>query len=269
MLISVIIPSYRPKDYLFHCIDSLEQQSLSRSAYEIILVLNGCNEPYKQQIQEHLQAHSYENVCLLQTDVAGVSKARNIGLDEANGDYVTFVDDDDWMSSNYLEALLDISDHDTIACSNMSLVDEQTGKSLPYFLSSAYKRCQQLKKLTLFNSRSFLSTACGKLIPRTMIGEWRFDEQFTLGEDSLFMFGISNRIKDIQLAGADVVYYVRNRNNSASRSKYSYGYRVKIALQLTASYILLFLKNPLSYNIPLLGSRIFATLWKLRKKNYE
>lgn len=269
MQISVIIPTYRPQDYLFHCIDAMEQQTLERSAYEIVIVLNGCCEPYKQQIENYLQAHRYENIILVQINEGGVSRARNLGLTKAKGNFIAFVDDDDWVSPNYLEALLHRSAHDTIANSNVIQIHDSTQQPLPHFLTEAYKNCRQQSCLTLFNTRSFLSVVWGKLIPRTLIGKHTFDQQFTLGEDSLFMFSISNKIKHMRLSDTDVIYYVRHRSDSASHRHHTYSYRVKTALGLSVTYILLFMKHPFSYNIPLFASRVFATLWKLRKKHYE
>lgn len=269
MQISVIIPTYRPQYYLYQCINSLERQTLSRSEYEVIVVLNGCNEPYRQQIENYLQAHSYGNVVLLQTDEGGVSRARNIGLEEAQGEYVAFVDDDDWVSANYLESLLGCSAPDAIANSNVIQIDEDTQQALPHFLTTAYTICQRLKRLTLFNTRSFLSSVCGKLIPRALIGQSRFETRFALGEDSLFMFEISRGIKRMRLTDAAAVYYVRRRSSSVSHRHYAYGYRVRTALRLTSSYFCLFLRHPFSYSSLLFASRVFATLWKLRKKHYE
>ena len=49
--LSVIIPTYRPKDYIWECLGSIARQTLSPDMFEVIIVLNGCNEPYRSQIQ--------------------------------------------------------------------------------------------------------------------------------------------------------------------------------------------------------------------------
>ena len=84
--ITVIIPTYKPQDYLKECIRSIAQQTLDKSRFELIIVLNGCNEPYRQNIQSWLQPYPQMQVRLIQTDTPGVSNARNIGLDHAHGE---------------------------------------------------------------------------------------------------------------------------------------------------------------------------------------
>ena len=91
MKISVIIPSYKPKGYLWECLESLYNQTFPSNDFEILLVLNGCCEPYKSQIEEFLKGKDMCNVCLIQTNQLGVSNARNIGLDRAKGDCISLL----------------------------------------------------------------------------------------------------------------------------------------------------------------------------------
>ena len=92
MRISVIIPSYRPEEYLYECLEAIINQTLNQNEFETLVVLNGCKEPYFEQIQKYINVHS-SNIRLIQTDVPGVSNARNIGIEAAKGEYLTFVDD--------------------------------------------------------------------------------------------------------------------------------------------------------------------------------
>lgn len=87
MKISVIVPTYKPQTYLWECLDSIYNQTFSKSEYELVLVLNGCNEPYNAQIKDWLAKHSDLQVQYIQTDEAGVSNARNMALDVARGVY--------------------------------------------------------------------------------------------------------------------------------------------------------------------------------------
>ena len=101
--ISVIIPTYKPQTYLWECLDSLRNQTLSHNDFEIIIVLNGCTEPWKSQISRYIATKMQSmNVKFIHTEQAGVSNARNIALDLVKGEYVTFIDDDDLVSPSYL-----------------------------------------------------------------------------------------------------------------------------------------------------------------------
>ena len=124
--ISVIIPTYKPQDYLWQCLESLERQTVSKTLYEVVIILNGCKEPYYSNISNHLKDYTMD-VRLLQTDEAGVSYARNIGIENAQGKYVTFVDDDDWVSLDYLSELYRCAptNHGIVAA-NVKAIDDAT-----------------------------------------------------------------------------------------------------------------------------------------------
>lgn len=269
MKISVIIPTYKPGRYIEKCLDTLESSTLPEDEFEVVIVLNGCRAPYLQYLQNMVEGKGYGNVRIVQTDAPGVSNARNIGLGMARGRYVLFIDDDDWVSEGYLSDLLAIAAPDAIANSNFILIGDSDGRELPYFLTAAFRRCKPLRHLSLLVARSFLSTSCGKLIPMELIGDSRFDTSHRLGEDALFMFSVSDRIKHIRLSESTTVYYVRARQNSASRSHHTYKERVGVALRLTRSYVAQYLHHPFSYDFLFFASRVYATVIKLTKKVYE
>ena len=119
MEISVIIPTYKPQDYLWECLDSLDAQTFPKEKFEVILVLNGCDEPYKSQIERYIEEHKKAlNIKLIHTLQGGVSNARNIALDHAEGKYICFIDDDDYVSPSYLQELYSKASDDTIVISN-------------------------------------------------------------------------------------------------------------------------------------------------------
>ena len=114
MKISVIVPTYKPKSYIWECLDSIYNQTLPKNDYELILVLNGCNEPYSTQIRAWLSKHESLGVQFIQTDESGDSNARNLALDHVKGEYVTFIDDDDFISC--VIHTLSIAEHWTNNC---------------------------------------------------------------------------------------------------------------------------------------------------------
>lgn len=220
--ISVIIPSYKPGDYLWQCLDSLRDQTLDHERYELIIILNGCNEPYHGQIISFLRAWPKAlKVTVIQTDKGGVSNARNMGIDKACGRYVSFVDDDDWVSPSYLEGLLSVIHGDeAMAIANVLNLDERTGRMRGDWLSACYeKNAKMPDKASLMSCRSFLSAACCKLTARKAIGNYRFDTRYKQGEDSLFNAVMSHRLKQFGVAPQESIYYRRLRQTSAARSR--------------------------------------------------
>ncbi len=72
MLISVIIPTYKPEDYLFDCLFSIKNQTISHESFEIIIVLNGCKYPYQEQIEIFMEKHFEDDIKIkmIQTDIS-------------------------------------------------------------------------------------------------------------------------------------------------------------------------------------------------------
>lgn len=262
MKISVIVPTYKPQGYLWECLNSIYNQTFSKSDYELVLVLNGCNEPFNAQIEDWLGKHSDLQVQFFQTDEGGVSNARNIALDNAKGEYITFIDDDDLVSPMYLQELFENATPDTISlCYPYAFNDGKIEVQLPYGITDAYNYCIGHKCDKLASRvRKFFSGPCMKLIPISFIQDRRFDVRFKNGEDSLFMFLISDKIKKFAFTSKDAVYYRRYRDNSAyTRSKTK---REIIAnkTSLIKAYISIYLRRPQKYSLLFFIARLLGTL---------
>ena len=217
MKISVIIPTYKPQDYIWECLDSLERQTLSKEEWEVILILNGCREPWLSDIEQYLNQHNITNIHLIQTDTAGVSNARNIGLDAAQGEYITFIDDDDYISPTYLEELLRHSTPNTVALSN-SIAFDENGIIDTFSQAKEYSRCAKYGIQQFYRPKKFFAGPCMKLIHKDIIANRYFDVSLANGEDSLYMFLISDKMKYADFTNKDAIYYRRVRNSSASNS---------------------------------------------------
>lgn len=256
MSISVIIPTYKPQNYLWQCLDSLETQTLDKRLWEVIIVLNGCNEPWEGEIKQYINSHHLMNARILQTDEAGVSNARNLGIDNAKGKYIAFIDDDDYVSPSYLEALLQIADIDTIAASNtIGFSDKQA--HVPYYLEKEYNSKAKAGKQPFYKAKKYFGGPCMKLIHRDMIGEQRFDTRFRNGEDSLFMFAISPKIRYISFTDTNTIYYRRFRIGSASKT-YTRKQAFHNGWKLICQYTQLFHKG--KYNRYFYRTRILGVL---------
>lgn len=262
MRISIIVPTYKPQAYLWECLDSIYKQTFPKTDYELVLVLNGCNEPYNTQINEWFSNHSDLQVQYFQTDEGGVSNARNIALDNVNGEYVTFIDDDDLISPMYLEELYEKVNPNTVSvCYPYAFNDGKIEKQLPYGITDAYNYCIEHKcnKLTSM-VRKYFSGPCMKLIPMSFIQDRRYDVRFKNGEDSLFMFLISDKIKKFAFTSKNAIYYRRYRDNSAyTRSKTK---REIIAnkTSLIKAYISIYLRKPQKYSLLFFITRLLGAL---------
>lgn len=102
--LSIIVPIYGVEQYLRKCVDSLLEQDIPSSEYEIILVDDGSPDACPVICDEYAAAH--ENTHVVHRENGGLSAARNSGIEVAQGKYVMFVDSDDYIEENVLKGLL-------------------------------------------------------------------------------------------------------------------------------------------------------------------
>jgi glycosyltransferase involved in cell wall biosynthesis len=257
-MITVIIPTYKPEEYIGECLLSVKNQDIGEQNYNVIIVLNGEKEPYYSKISNYIK--DFHNFQLYYISERGVSNARNYALDMIKVDtgYVVFVDDDDKISSNYLSGLIKNIDESSIVVSNECVLHNDLSKVKGYISANFEKLAN--KRKTLVSCRSFLSTACFKMIPVNIVGKRRFDIHFTNGEDALFMALISDKIKSIEFAEKDVVYYRRIRENSASCKRISFFRKLKTAVNLLNAFGKIYLSHPLKYNMCFFATRFMAVI---------
>ena len=268
MIVSVIIPSYKPSDYLWDCLDSLTLQTIPSEDFEILVILNGCKDPYYTDISVYINNHLNNNIRLIQTDVSGVSNARNIGLDVANGEYITFIDDDDVVSPTYLACLLGVSSPTCIGCANSYAFFNDISEKKTNFMSKAYEACKGTP-FSLYAYRKFLSPPVIKMIHKDIIGKARFPLNIRKSEDSVFCLELSPRIKDMKLASETAVYYQRLRPGSAMRTRGSKWNEIILHLRIEWEYLKVWMANPFRINVRFALSRIVAcmkNLWVYLKR---
>lgn len=260
MKISIIVPTYKPKDYLWQCLESLYNQTLDKNFYEVILVLNGCKEPYHSQILKWQSNHSDMNLIYFQTDISGVSNARNIALDLASGDYFTFLDDDDFFSNETLTKLYKKADSKIVTIFKPLAFFDNTNNFFEYSRTKEYYENFKKDIIPFYQVRRNFSGPVMKLFPRWIIGERRYNINFKNGEDSLFMFLISDRMKYVNFADEDAVYYRRIRNESAVTSKKSFVKVLKNSCRLSLAYSRIYFFNITKYNLYFYITRILGSI---------
>lgn len=256
MKISVIIPSYKPQDYLWQCLDSICDQTFPKQDYEVILVLNGCNEPYNSQIKQYIGKHPDVGWNYIQTNTPGVSNARNIALDNVKGEYVTFIDDDDFVSPAYLQGLYDKADNQTVSlCYPYAFYGDDITNRTPYF-TNVFDKFHDKGDFKPSKVRKFFSGPWMKLIHMSFIQGRRYDVRFKNGEDTLFMFLISDKIKKCRFTSEEAVYFRRYREGSALLAHRGKWGLFKNSVKLGVTLISYYLRKPFQYNFGFLCTRL-------------
>lgn len=104
LALSIVLPVYNVSDYIERCIRSLEEQDLERSSYEIVVVNDGSSDNSEEVVRKLMA--EYSNIILYSQTNAGVSVARNMGIELSKGEFLLFIDPDDYVKANTLREVL-------------------------------------------------------------------------------------------------------------------------------------------------------------------
>ena len=172
-LVTIIVPIYNTGSFLYNCIDSILEQTYSK--LEIILVDDGSTDQSAKICKEYEEKDC--RITFLHQVNQGASFARNSGLDVAHGDYIFFVDSDDWIDTNMVEALInDIQEHEADMVISQVPLDKQISKSM---------MIGKMEALPILLEGTWWSPY-GKIIKKTIIENIRFPKA-TISEDYVFM----------------------------------------------------------------------------------
>lgn len=259
MKISVIIPTYNPDYTLYECLDSLNKQTLDYDKFEVCLILNGDQFPYENEILEYMK-NSKVKINYFYTSEKGVSNARNIGINNAKGEYITFIDSDDWVSDDYLLGLLEITNDEQMALAKIKCYNVVDKVFFDDYLGNLFDSLIIGKKYSHKKIKSYFSVPYGKLLLLKDVKEFSFSKKFSYGEDALYMFSIEPYLPKGVKSNEDVIYFRRCTENSLSRIKRSRKEIIKIHLLLLKEYWIIYLKNMKKYNILFFINRNLAIL---------
>lgn len=199
-MVSIIVPAYNCERYIEQCLDSLFQQN--ETAIEVIVVDDGSKDQTAHILDEY--AKKEERLKVFHVENGGPSRARNIGLDNAVGDWILFVDADDWVDADILSRLeLNNKAADVIFFGfKRSYDDARMEECLPeaadYATSTDAIHCQLVK---LFQSKEELfGYSVNKVYKREIVERYhlRFKEGLHIREDELFALDFCQHITSIR-----------------------------------------------------------------------
>lgn len=215
-IISVIVPVYNVEAYVLNTLESIAGQSLRN--IEIILVDDG-SEDESYQICMEMSAED-DRVDVLQIDHKGVAAARNAGLAIAKGEYISFIDADDWMDPDMLEYLyrnLESSNADIATCEFVKEYPDG-GKKIEGSHSSYRIQGKQIIDEINYNGE-FSPYLFNKLFRKSLLSGIRFHEGVSLGEDYSFVMEVMMRNPAI-VRGGECKYHYLQRPSSVSYQGY-------------------------------------------------
>ena len=189
-MISVIIPVYNNEKYIARCLDSLIAQTYSD--FEALVINDGSKDNSGRVIQEYV-GHDRRFRYFEQRN-QGVSVARNKGLDNAKGDYILFLDGDDWLDADVLDHLLTAMEKDNLECvsymfrhvyeDGSPIKEDCGGADIVYHLKSA----KEASRFFDTTARHAFYTSQQHLFKRSIIEDKKlhFAQGIKCGEDGLF-----------------------------------------------------------------------------------
>lgn len=206
MDLSIIVPVYNVEQYLKQCLDILTNQEKNKYDYEIVCVNDGSTD----NSLELLKYYEKEYRAILKViNIAngGVSNARNIGIKNSTGEYITFVDADDWTDLNFVNFLMKESEKDVFAIFDSC-----------YVFKNIFCEHKEFIKDTVFNAEN---SVCGKTFKRKLLVKYNitFPIDITMGEDLAFTFSYICCIENYKHVEKTIYYYRQNRNGSLMNSK--------------------------------------------------
>ena len=206
-MVSILVPVYNASQYLRECVASLTGQTYTD--LQIVLINDGSTDDSWDIIKElaqqdkRLEVYSQSN--------SGVAATRNRLLEKANGDFVLFVDSDDWIELDTVETLMNEQQKE-----DYDIVMYQLLKSQPN--DYQYTKEQAIKKF--LEHTTFRGSRCDKLIKRCLFDGLRIDETVSFGEDALLVWQVLQRI-NIMLVIGKAFYHYRLNNDSLSRQHFN------------------------------------------------
>ena len=216
-LVSIIVPIYKVEDYLDECVDSIVNQTYKN--LEILLVDDGSPDACPKMCDEWKIKD--RRIHVIHKKNGGLSDARNVGLDNAKGDYIAFVDSDDFIKNTMIEDLLYAlkKNEKTCAIANGRVLSDRKKKIAPYKESWNIQKDRVIAScdfatLTLTTRIGF--TVWSKLYTADVVKNVRFRVGKT-NEDTLFMFDLSKVLEQKNKGMIDIakdVYFYRIRENS-------------------------------------------------------
>ncbi|AKG73405.1 glycosyltransferase [Salinicoccus halodurans] len=230
--ISVIIPVHRGEEYIERLISSLEEQTLDKDQFEVIIIFNG---EYARTEEIFTALEKEKNYRVLYTE-QGVSRARNEGIRNASYSNIAFLDSDDTLSEDYLEHSLSECEPFTILLNRLYDVRGQKSDGGSNHINRELSK-QGTYPESYYSVVKNLSLNGGKVLPTHLLKRTKFDETLNNGEDVLlYMQLISEHKPIVKVNPNEAIYYRHMVDNSLSRTKSNYEFsitdRVKVLEKL-------------------------------------
>lgn len=211
-LITVIVPVYNVENYLSKCIESIMEQSYKN--LEIILVDDGSND--NSLAIRNSFSQKDDRVKVYHTKNLGLSNARNVGLDHANGEYVTFIDSDDYVHKDMIKTMINkIGNADLVICNYEKVLsdsNEQISQDQACLKDEYWSPEQFWQHYYWRNLHVFCCVAWNKLYKLKLFNNVRYPISM-IHEDEYIINNLINNCQKIKVIKDSLYYYVQRQGS--------------------------------------------------------
>ena len=260
--LSIVVPMYNSEKYIVNCLYSLLNQEIPNENYEIIVVNDGSTDNGEKLVKKYKEKHS--NIKIITVKNGGQSYARNIGMDNAVGEYIFFVDSDDYISYNSISKVLDktIKNNLDMMFFDLKRVEDNSKVKCDYNDDNEVKIVDGIKYFAdnnvnngpwhFFISRRFIKKNNLRFI------EGRFCE------DGMFLIACIFEAKSVSKCNTDIYRYVVRQNSTTTQKSREHLIKMIDDFMYAINYINDFYKTAVKNNYP----EEFLCRLKSRRNSY-
>lgn len=225
--VSIIVPVYGAEKYLKRCIDSILGQTYKN--WELLLIDDGSLD------SSGIICDNYsikdERIKVYHKENGGVSSARNAGLDYSTGQWIMFVDADDWLNKETLQTCLNNAVDTEFVRFGINIIDRKSCLIANNFIKASWSYDEYFAKVI---GRKTIVSVWGGLYKRCLFNNLRFNTAYAIGEDWLVLYSLLKKISEIKLIERPMYNY--NIMNSKS-AIHTFTFNKAIQLIEVASFI--------------------------------
>ena len=216
-LVSVIVPVYNVEKYLKKCVDSILNSDYKN--IEIILVDDGSKDQSGTICDDYKE--SYNNIKVIHKKNGGLSSARNAGIEVSEGEYILFIDSDDYITEKFVGHLVDTMnkyDVDVVQGSYEKIDEKERSLYIPKIENKSYHSKEDILE-AFFIKKNILVVACGKLYKKDLCKNISFKEGRN-HEDNIFIIDLFEKINSYACVDMSGYKYLQ-RSDSIVNSNFN------------------------------------------------
>ncbi len=219
-IVSIIVPVYNTEKYLQNCIDSILKQTYKN--IEVILINDGSKDNSLEICKKN--AEKDERIILIDNSNHGVAYTRNMGIDRASGQYLMFVDSDDYIDEKYVERIhgeiidsradILISGYSSISSNR---IEEKVDKNCILYDKKSF-----LKAFNRLRDENLIQVQCNKIIRSSIAKKYKENETYISGEDYLYNLDVLKDCELIKISDCTGYFYRDNQEGVSSNIRIQY-----------------------------------------------